>query len=73
MVKFDAPVPLTKAELTFTRDTGKWQDRKWEAAPASIDAAAGRVTATIPADAKVYYMNLFDERNCVVSSEHVER
>lgn len=72
-VDFESSAPLSKAELTFTRDTGRWQDRKWEAAPATIDAATGRVTAEFPADAKVYYLNLFDERNCVVSSEHVER
>lgn len=72
-VQFDSQVPLTKAELTFTRDAGKWQDRKWEAAAATIDTASNRVTATIPDDAKVFYINLFDNRNCVVSSEHVAR
>jgi dienelactone hydrolase len=35
-------VPLVKAELNYTRDTGRWQDRKWEAIPANL--ASDRVT-----------------------------
>ncbi|MEK6260641.1 MAG: acetylxylan esterase [Planctomycetota bacterium] len=70
---FQSEVPITKSELAFTRDLGKWQDRKWESLPSEIDANTGRVTAKIPADAKVFYLNLFDERNCAVSTPHVER
>lgn len=70
---FKSEVSITKAELAFTRDIGKWQDRKWESLPAEIDAKAGRVSAKIPADAKVFYLNLFDDRECVVSTQHVER
>ena len=70
---FKSEVPIAKAELTFTRDTGKWQDRKWEQIPAELDPSAGRVTAKIPADAKVFYLNLFDDRQCAVSTQHVER
>ena len=70
---FQSQVPITTAELAFTRDTGKWQDRNWEQIPAQVDLAAGRVTAPIPADAKVFYLNLFDDRQCAVSTEHVER
>lgn len=70
---FQAEVPIVKAELSFTRDTGRWQDRKWEQVPAEIDAAAKGVVAKIPADAKVFYINLFDQRDCVISTEHVER
>jgi lysophospholipase L1-like esterase/dienelactone hydrolase len=69
---FKTEVPVTKAELAFTTDEGKWQDRKWESAPAEIDAKASRVTAKIPAGAKVFYLNLFDERDCAVSTEHIE-
>jgi dienelactone hydrolase len=71
--KFDSKVPITSAELAWTRDTGRWQDRKWEQSPATVDAAEARVSATIPSDAKVFYLNLFDERKCAVSTEHVER
>ena len=28
-------VPIVKAELNFTKDTGRWQDRKWESIPAN--------------------------------------
>lgn len=69
---FKSEIPITKAELAYTVDEGRWQERKWEAAPAEIDAKSGRVTAKIPAGAKVFYLNVFDNRNCAVSTEHVE-
>lgn len=62
-----------KAELAFTRDTGKWQDRKWETIPAKIDTNSRRVAASIPESARVYYLNLIDERGLIVSTEHHER
>jgi dienelactone hydrolase len=71
--EFKAATPLTKAELCYTRDRGKWQDRLWETAPASIDSATGKIEAEIPEDATAYYLNLFDDRDCAVSSQHVER
>ena len=70
---YTSEVPITKAELSFTRATGKWPDRLWDQLPAEIDPQTHRITAKIPADAKVYYLNLFDDRNCAVSTEHVER
>lgn len=70
---FESPVPILKGELSFTRDPGRWQDRKWEQIPAQVDIASGRITAPVPTDAKVYYLNLFDPRNCAVSTEHIER
>jgi dienelactone hydrolase len=68
---FAAPVRIARAELNYTLDTGRWQDRKWDAIPATL--ADGRVTAELPDKTRVYYLNLFDERGCVVSTEHVER
>ena len=62
-----------KAELCFTRDTGRWQDRKWETVPANINRDIRRVAASIPADARAYYLNLADERGLIVSSEHAEQ
>lgn len=64
--------PVTKAEVNWTKDVGKWPARKWESAPAAFDTATGRVTATLPAGVTVWYLNLFDDRNCVVSTEHEE-
>lgn len=68
---FQSSRPLTKAELNITRDLGKWPARKWEALPAQVDAA-GRVTATLPDGLTAFYLNVFDDRDCVVSSEHEE-
>jgi hypothetical protein len=62
-----------KAELCFTRATGKWQDRYWETIPASIDAKSRRVTARIPETSRACYLNLVDERGLIVSTEHHER
>jgi cephalosporin-C deacetylase-like acetyl esterase len=70
---FESEEPVAKAELTYTLDSGKWSKRKWEVAPAEINAAAHRVRAQIPRAAKVLYINLFDDRNCAVSTAHVER
>lgn len=72
-VVFQSETPVVKAELCFTRGTGRWQDRLWEQLPATIDPSSGRVTASIPAETSVYYWNVFDERSCAVSTEHVER
>jgi hypothetical protein len=47
----------------YTADTGRWQDRKWEAIPANL--ASDRVTGLLPAGTRVFYFNLFDERSCV--------
>ncbi len=67
---YDSQVPVVKAELNFTKDTGRWQDRKWESIPAEITDT--RVTAKLPDGTRVYYFNLTDQRNCVISTEHVE-
>jgi hypothetical protein len=60
-----------KAELAFTRDTGKWQERKWETVAATV--RDGRAEAAVPAGAKVFYLNVFDGEGRVVSGEFVER
>ncbi len=68
---FTAKAPIVKAELCFTRDSGKWQARKWETASAKVEN--GRASAAVPDGARVFYLNLFDDRDLVVSSEHVEQ
>jgi dienelactone hydrolase len=68
---FESKTSVTKAELEFTKDAGKWQKRTWETVPATIEG--GRASASIPDGAKVFYLNLIDERGLVVSTEHVER
>lgn len=68
--RYVSDTPLTRAELNFTRGSGRWQDRLWETTPAVI--ADGRVTAELPAGATVCYFNLVDARSLIVSTEHIE-
>ena len=67
---YTAKVSVPKAELNYTKDTGRWQDRKWETTPARL--TADRLSAVLPEGTRVYYFNLFDDRNCAVSTEHEE-
>lgn len=69
-VAFTSKHPVVKAELNVTADSGSWPKRQWNALPATI--TGGTVTATIPPKTTVFYVNLFDDRDCVVSTEHVE-
>jgi cephalosporin-C deacetylase-like acetyl esterase len=70
---FESEVPVLSAELCITRSTAKWPDREWETLPADIDVDNSQVSAKLPADATVFYLNLFDDRHCVVSTEHTVR
>ncbi|HTI50608.1 MAG TPA: acetylxylan esterase, partial [Planctomycetaceae bacterium] len=63
---------IAKAELNFTRDSGKWQDRKWESIPAELDTANAKVTARLPEGVTVYYLNAIDAEGLAVSGEHEE-
>lgn len=65
---YTAKVPIVRAELNYTKDTGRWQDRKWNSIPAG--QTNGRISANLPAGTRVYFFNLVDDRNCVVSTEH---
>ncbi len=67
MVRFKSEVPIVKAELCFTRDTGRWQDRKWESIPAELNTVAATAHADSPEGVTVWYFNLFDQRDCVIS------
>jgi dienelactone hydrolase len=67
---FEASSPIRRAELNYTCQTGKWQDRKWETATATIDVAAHKVVARIPQGVKVYFFSLIDQQNLIVSTEH---
>jgi len=69
-VTFESRTPIVKAELNYTTDSGKWQDRNWQTVPATLDA--GKASVTLPADVTVYYFNLIDQHKLVVSSEHEE-
>jgi cephalosporin-C deacetylase-like acetyl esterase len=66
---FASKSPVVKGELNFTKDSGKWQKRKWETVPAEL--SGDRVSAAIPEGAAAFYLNLIDDRGLVVSAEHV--
>jgi dienelactone hydrolase len=67
---YESSLPIVRAELNFTRDEGRWQQRKWETVPATLAPAAHRATVQLPAGVKVYYLNLIDSRGLIVSTEH---
>lgn len=71
-VTYQAATPIVKAELNYTTDTGKWQDRVWHTVPADLDMATRTASAGLPDGLTVYYLNLVDEHGLIVSSEHVE-
>ncbi len=70
---YESLVPIREATLCFTRDLGKWQDRVWEEIPATLDRVHSHVSASIPDGATVFYLNIYDQRDCVISTEHVDR
>jgi dienelactone hydrolase len=65
---FESKRPVAKAELNFTRETGPWQQRKWDSIPAQLEST--QVSSVLPEGAKVWYLNLIDDRDCAVSTEH---
>jgi dienelactone hydrolase len=71
-VSYDSAVPVRQAELNYTLQTGRWQDRLWQSVAAELDPHAKKALARLPQGVKVYYFNLIDERDLVVSSEHIE-
>ena len=71
-VKWKSETPILKAELHYTLGTGSFKERKWVAAPATIDAASHSVKATLPDGVKMYFINITDDRQVIASSEHVE-
>lgn len=66
---YESEKPLKSATLIFTRQEGPWQDRLWESIPATVDTARGRVSATLPGEARAYCFQLVDERGLIVSSD----
>jgi dienelactone hydrolase len=68
--RFHAGSPIVKAELLYTNDEGPWKDRRWQTATAKLDQTASTVSATVPPEAKVYFMNLIDDHDRVVSTVH---
>ncbi len=71
-VEFESRSPILRAELNYTTDTGPWQTRSWKIIPANLDTKAKRASVVLSKEATVYFFNIVDERNLVVSSEHEE-
>ena len=69
---FESREPITKAELSYTTDTGPWVDRHWQTMPAELDVSGGLAYAALPAATTTCYLNLFDAQDRVVSGEHLE-
>jgi dienelactone hydrolase len=69
-VCFESRAAVVRAELNVTTDTGPWLDRNWRTEPAVLEAAGGAAAGELPEGAAAWYLNLVDERGCVVSSEH---
>jgi len=68
--KCTAKVPVTKAELNYTTETGEWQKRLWKTVPAEM--RDGKVTARLPAGRPlVCYLSVTDQRDVTVSTPHV--
>jgi hypothetical protein len=71
-VTYRTETPVVKAELNYTTDTGPWQKRNWQSVTVPLNAKAGKARAVLPEGCTVYYFNLIDNRNLIVSSEHEE-
>jgi len=68
---FSARIPVVKAELHFTSDTGAWQKRVWKTVPAELQNDA--VKAKLPADRPlVCFLSVTDQREVLVSTAHQE-
>jgi dienelactone hydrolase len=66
-VTFDSEIPVVKAELAWTADTGEWHKREWKTASATINDHT--VSAELPTPLPTcYYILLTDERGLPVSS-----
>jgi dienelactone hydrolase len=70
---FSGKRKMTRAELVYTTDAGRWEKREWKTQPASLAADDGKVSATLPEKVTVFYFNLIDEHGLTVSTEHQER
>ena len=68
-VSFRAEVPVAKAAVHFTTDTGEWKQRKWRTQ--ELKAAQGKVQAELPQGRPLcYFITLTDDRKATVSMEH---
>lgn len=68
---YTTTVPITKAELCYTTDTGTYDKRKWQAVPANFTTDV--VSAPLPKERPLtFFLNVIDERGAITSSPHLE-
>lgn len=70
--EYNSVVPIVNAELCYTTDTNDWFNHIWHSAPADLNSFERRVSAKLPQNTTVCYLNIIDERNLVSSTEHIE-
>jgi dienelactone hydrolase len=70
--RYDAALPIKEAKLRYTTDRAAWVDRSWETAPAELREKEKSIEAILPAGTTAYYLDLIDDRGCIVSSPHEE-
>jgi len=68
-VSVKSATALRQAELNYTSDTGAWQKRKWQTAPAEV--RPGKIVAPLPRDRPLtFFLSVTDERGLRMSAEH---
>jgi dienelactone hydrolase len=63
---------IAKAELHYSTDRGRWQDRKWTSVSAAIDEQAKTLRGKLPPERPlVAFLTVTDAHGLTTSSEHV--
>jgi len=65
-----ATTDIREALLHYTADDGPWQNREWKSLTATL--SDGRISATVPENARAWYLAVKDARGITVSGEHRE-
>jgi dienelactone hydrolase len=70
---YEAHSPIAKAELHYSTDRGRWQDRKWTSVAAAMDEQTKALRVMLPPERPlVAFLTVTDARGLTTSSEHVE-
>lgn len=69
-VTYQGELDVIQAKLVYTADPGNGSKRRWLTAPMELNTEKQSATGVLPAQTVSYFVNLHDERGCIVSSEH---
>jgi dienelactone hydrolase len=72
-ITYSAQVPIVKAELNYTSDSGAWNKRRWLTIPATLDGVGCTARAKLPDRVTAFYFDVIDQRNLLVSSDLQDR